>query len=26
MSAEGGHLLRQENRIMTPAPFFQLPR
>ena len=26
MSAEAGNLLRQENRIMTPAPFFQLQR
>ena len=26
ISAEAGNLLRQENRIMTPAPFFQLQR
>jgi phosphoketolase len=26
LSAEAGNLLRQENRIMTPAPFFQLRR
>ena len=26
ISAESGNLLRQENRIMTPAPFFQLQR
>ena len=26
MSAEAGYLLRQENRIMTPAPFWRLQR
>jgi hypothetical protein len=26
MSAEAGHLLRQENWIMTAAPFFKLQR
>jgi hypothetical protein len=26
ISAEAGHLLHQDNRIMTPAPFFKLER
>jgi hypothetical protein len=26
MSAEAGHLIKQENRILVPAPFFELPR
>jgi hypothetical protein len=26
MSAEAGYLIKQENRILVPAPFFELPR
>ena len=26
MSSEASNLLRQENRILTPAPFFELQR
>ncbi len=25
MSAEAGHLVSQENKLMVPAPFFELP-
>ena len=26
MSAEAGYLIKQENKILTPAPFFTLER